>query len=215
MVRVSHAAVALALPLLRGASLAAQDSTHQEPRRPAGYHALNIGVSGVGLSIGNSRRWTGVRINFQDNQVEQVNGIGITIWAAKNNEDMVSNGLSLGLSGPVGGRFTGVTIGGVGAVADQEFRGITVAGLGVVSNGDMRGVNVAGLGTVADGSMYGINVAGLGTVSNRNMRGFNVAGLGLVANRDMDGVNLSGLGTVANSRMRGINFGGLAVVANG
>ena len=155
MVRVSHAVVAVALPLLRGPSLAAQDSTHQEPRRPPGYHALNLGVAGVGLSIGNSRRWTGVRINFQDNQVEQVNGIGITIWNAKHNEAMVENGLALGLIGPVGGRFTGVTIGGLGAVADREFRGLNVAGLGLVSNGDMKGVNLAGLGTVANRDMWG------------------------------------------------------------
>ncbi|HET7249067.1 MAG TPA: hypothetical protein VFI79_04420, partial [Gemmatimonadales bacterium] len=199
MVRVSLAALALALLLLRGAPLAAQDSTHQEPRRPVGYHALNIGVSGVGLSIGNSRRWTGVRINFQDNQVERVNGIGVTIWAAKYNEGMELNGLALGLAGPVGGRFTGVTIGGAGAVADQEFRGVTVAGLGVVSNGDMKGVNLSGLGTVA----------------NRDMWGVNAAGLGLVANGRMDGINLGGLAAVANGRMRGLNVGGLAVVANG
>ncbi|HEY6223636.1 MAG TPA: hypothetical protein VIW26_07625, partial [Gemmatimonadales bacterium] len=199
MVRVSPAALALALSTLRGTSLAAQDSTHQEPRRPAGYHALNLGVGGVGLSIGNSRRWTGLRINFQDNQVERVDGVGITIWSAKDNEGMELRGLALGLAGPVGGRFTGVTIGAVGAVADHEFRGLTAAGLGVVSNGDMNGINVSGLGTVANG----------------DMRGVNFAGLGVVANRDMDGINVGGLAAVANGRMRGANIGGLAVVANG
>jgi hypothetical protein len=61
----------------------------------------------VGLSIGNSRRWTGLRINFQDRAVERVDGVNVTIWNAKDNDAMVVNGLALGIAGPVGGRFNG------------------------------------------------------------------------------------------------------------
>ena len=54
--------------------LAAQDDAPH-------YRALNLGVNDIGLSIGNSRRWAGLRINFQDNRVERVTGVGVTIWS--------------------------------------------------------------------------------------------------------------------------------------
>ncbi len=216
MSRVSRAAaVALGIAAAYPIHLSAQNEPEQRPRHRPGYHALNLGVDGVGLSIGNSRRWTGLRINFRDNAVERVNGFNFTIWDAKHNETMEMRGLAFGIAGPVGGRFTGATIGVVGAVAEQGFRGLTLAGLGVVSNGDMRGISIAGLGVVSNGDMDGINISGLGTVADRSMRGLNVAGLGVVANRDMLGINVSGLGTVADGRMTGINLGGLAVVGNG
>ncbi|HSD31465.1 MAG TPA: hypothetical protein VLB49_06115 [Gemmatimonadales bacterium] len=206
------AVLAAALP----AGLFAQADSGQAPPasdRP-GYRALNLGVHGVGLSIGNSRRWTGLRINFRDNAVEQVNGLNLTIWAPQHNETMVLNGVAVGIAGPVGGTFNGVTIGGIGAVAERGFHGVTLAGLGAVSNGDTRGLTVAGLGVVSNGDMTGINVSGLGTVANRSMRGLNLAGLGVVADGDLGGINVSGLGTVANGVLGGVSVGGLAVVGN-
>ena len=153
------------------------DNPPPEPRRNAGHHALNLGMAGVGLSIGNSRRWAGLRVNWQDNAVDQVNGVNVTLWNAKHNEDMEVNGLALGVAGPVGGRFNGVTIGLVGAVAERGFNGITLAGLGVVANGDMQGVNFSGLGTVADGTLWGLSLGGLAVVGNGSVRGISAGGL--------------------------------------
>ncbi|MGE5742962.1 MAG: hypothetical protein ACM368_03460, partial [Gemmatimonadota bacterium] len=172
------AAFTIALAGVLPAGLLAQADSGQapQPRGRPGYRALNLGVHDVGLSIGNSRRWTGLRINFQDNGVERVNGINLTIWNAKHNETMELNGVALGLAGPVGGTFNGVTVGVIGAVAERGFHGVTLAGLGAVSNGDTRGITVAGLGVVSNGDMTGINVSGLGTVANRSMRGLNLAG---------------------------------------
>ena len=207
-------AVLVAAPAAR---VLAQDSDQspQESRRRPGHRALNLGISGTGVSFGNSRSWNGLRINWQDNAVEQVNGITLTLWTAKHNGDMAVNGFALGVAGPVGGRFNGLTIGIVGAVAEQGFNGITLAGVGAVSNGNTHGVTIAGLGVVSNGDMAWVNISGLGTVANRSMRGLNVAGLGVVANGDMQGVNVSGLGTVANGSLCGLNLAGLAVVGNG
>lgn len=34
--------------------------------------SLDLGVEGFGISIGNSRRWNGLRINLVDHEVEEV-----------------------------------------------------------------------------------------------------------------------------------------------
>lgn len=211
--KLSVLASGLCLAAFWSGRLQAQDSVDASPRA-AGHHALNLGVHDIGLSIGNSRRWTGLRLNFQDQAVNRVAGVNFTIWSAKHNETMRVDGLALGLAGPVGGRFNGVSVGVVGAVAENGFRGITLASIGVVSNGDARGINVAGVGLVAQGDLEWVNIAGLGTVANRSMRGLSLAGLGVVAQGGLDGINLSGLGTVAEGRLRGIHVGGLGVVGN-
>src|SRR5437667_6324389 len=84
---------------------------------PPGHGLLNLGVNHVGISLGNSARWTGLRINFRDRGVRQVNGINLTLWKAAKNANRYAeiNGLAVGLVGPEGGRLTGITLGVVGA----------------------------------------------------------------------------------------------------
>ncbi|MGD2135159.1 MAG: hypothetical protein PVF27_03320 [Gemmatimonadales bacterium] len=200
-------------------------------REGPGGSALNLGIANTGLSIGNSHRWNGVRINFIDRHVDIVNGLNLTFWYPRDEENAGSlyHGLSLGVV-PTGGTFRGITIGGgvvahdeavgitvglLGAVANGTMRGINLAGLGLVANRDAFGLNVGGLGTVANGDMYGVNLAGLGLVANRDMMGINVAGLGTVANRDMTGISIAGLGTVANGDLTGVSVSGIGTVANG
>ena len=40
--------------------------------------SINFPTSKFGLSIGNSKNFTGLRINFSDRQVEKINGLNIT-----------------------------------------------------------------------------------------------------------------------------------------
>jgi hypothetical protein len=126
--------------------------------------ALNVGVGGVGISLGNSHRWTGLRFNVVDRGVERIDGVNVTFWRPKHNEHAVYNGLSVGLA-PGGGRFTGITVGIVGAVAEHDMAGINVGGVGLVANGALHGINVGGVGLVADGSVVGLNVGGVGAVT--------------------------------------------------
>jgi hypothetical protein len=149
--------------------------------------SVDLGVNGVGLSLGNSIRWTGLRINLRDRYVERVNGINLTLW-------------------------TGFQAAGLGLVAQGELVGINIGGLGVVAQGSMSGINISGLGTVAQGSMTGINISGLGTVAQGNMTGINIAGLGAVAQGDLTGITIAGIGTVAQGDMRWINLAGIGSI---
>jgi len=198
--------------LLAARPLAAQDSLTVADTLPG--WAINLGVHHTGLSLGNSSRWNGLRINFSDRAVREVNGINVTLWKPGRNRFGVYRGISVGLA-PYGASFTGITLGIAGAVAERSMTGLNVGGLGLVANGDLRGVNASILGTVADGSMDGINVAGLGTVAEGDMEGISVAGLATVAQGHMYGVNVSGLATVAWGDMRGIGVSGLAAVSQG
>ena len=53
-----------------------------------------------GLSIGDSRRVDGLRINFRDRRMEQVNGVNITVWTPHRESRGDVNGIAIGL--PIG-----------------------------------------------------------------------------------------------------------------
>jgi len=195
--------------------------------------SLDLGIDNVGLSIGNSPRWTGVRLNWRDSGVEYVHGINLTIWKPEEgaNPDFVMSGLALGVFGPWASELNGISIGLGGVVADDHIRGfglgglavvsggpvngISLAGLAAVAEGDMRGAQIAGLAAVAQGEMAGINAGGLAVVSEGGMRGFNFGGLAAVSQGEMSGVTIGGLAAVSEGGMRGLNFGGLATVSQG
>ena len=65
--------------------------------------SLDLTVGGVGISIGDSRRVNGLRVNFRDSRLEEVNGINATIWTPYRRGDGDITGLSLGLPA-TGGR---------------------------------------------------------------------------------------------------------------
>jgi len=192
--------------------------------------SLDLGVNHVGLSIGNSQRWTGLRINFRDHDVRRVDGLNVTIWKPGDNPEFVMNGIAAGIW-PAAGTLNGlgIGIGGVtaqyaingfalspiGAVSQGSINGIAIAGLGAVAQQDVAGLLVAGLGAVTQGGIRGVMLAGLGAVAQRDMVGINIAGLGTVSQGSMIGINAAGLGLVAEHDMIGINLGGMAAVAEG
>lgn len=66
---VNPASRALLLVLLVGLLSTSQHVSAQ---------SLDIGIDSVGISIGNSPRWTGLRLNLRDAHVRRVDGINIT-----------------------------------------------------------------------------------------------------------------------------------------
>ncbi|HEX4932878.1 MAG TPA: hypothetical protein VFV33_06855, partial [Gemmatimonadaceae bacterium] len=62
-----------------------------------GDRALNIGPNRTGLSIGDSREWTGVRLNFRDTRLRRVTGINATVWNPKEGGEGDITGIALGL----------------------------------------------------------------------------------------------------------------------
>ena len=101
---LSHVCRALA-PLLIASLLATRlpaQEQEQEPRRGqrSESRSLDLTVGDAGLSIGNSARLKGLRINWSDRGVEQVDGVNLTLWRPRENPDFIMNGLALGLVSP-------------------------------------------------------------------------------------------------------------------
>jgi len=200
-------------------------------QKPAGHWHIGLAYHDNGITIGNAARTNGLRLNFEDIDLDRVNGINVTIWKAAEPMSGTVNGLALGIVGPGAAELNGIavgiggvvasrrarwlTVGGLGVVSNDKLEGVAIAGLGTVANGDLTGLAIGGLGTVANRNLGGVAISGLGTVANRNLSGIAVALLGTVANRDITGIALAGLGTVANRDITGVAVGGLATVANG
>jgi hypothetical protein len=98
----------------------------QEPRR-----SLDIGVNNTGLSIGDSRVWRGVRLNFRDSRLERVTGLNVTIWSPREGGTGDVRGLALGVPFTSGRNLTGIAVAGFGAGVASELRGIGIGGAGV------------------------------------------------------------------------------------
>lgn len=64
------------------ALLHAQDSTEIRHHRPSHWH-IGITAHNTGITIGNAARTNGLRLNFEDADLDVVNGINITIWKAQ------------------------------------------------------------------------------------------------------------------------------------
>ncbi len=173
---------------------------------------FNLGTGGYGISFGNSPRHTGLRFNWSDNCLEEINGVNVTLWKPGECVTGAVNGLAVGVIAPAADEFNGIAIGIGGVMAKSRLSGISFGGLGVVSEGDITGITLAGLGTVSKGDLQGISIGGLGCVSQGSIVGGSFALLGLVGKGDVTGISIGGLGTVAGGTMTGMNFGGLGLV---
>lgn len=96
------------------------------------------------FSFGNSRRWNGLRINWQDNAVDQVNP-----WA------------DASMASPSAwASFDGIHVGGLAVVGNGRVRGAAIGGLAVVSNGRISGLAVGGLAVVGSDGLVGVGIGG-------------------------------------------------------
>lgn len=193
-----------------------------------GGSSLDIPVKGYGLSIGNSSNFTGLRINFRDHHVEEINGINITLWPAKDNKYAEVNGLSLGIL-PEAGAMHGINLGLLGAGAEREIKGLNLGLIGIGSGGDLTGINIGGIGagsggdakgiTVgligagAGGNMVGLNIGGIGVGAGGNLSGISVGLIGAGSGGNVNGITIGGIGAGAGKNMTGFNFGGIGVGA--
>jgi len=169
--------------------------------------SLDIPSKKWGISFGNSKNFTGLRFNIQDDGVQKINGINFTLWKPKkDNPDSVINGLSLGLM-PGGGHLQGIQLGIVGVGAEASMKGINIGLLGAGAGENMYGVNIGGLGVGAGEKLAGINIGGLGCGSTE-VTGISFGGLG-VGGKYLKGIHLS-LGSIMTDKSGGV-MTGLAV----
>ena len=176
--------------------------------------SLDLGSHNSGISFGNSPVWNGLRFNFSDCGIKEINGINITLWKPERSPGSSIKGIALGLA-PFADKIKGISVGLAAVVAEQELTGINIGGLAVVADGDIRGINIGGLATVASGNLTGLNFGGLAVVSECDLLGINIGGLAVVAKGEMKGVNFGGLAVVSENDLLGLNIGGLAVVSKG
>jgi hypothetical protein len=167
-----------------------------------------------GIGFGNLPKFTGIRFNVRDKNVEKINGISTTIWQPK--EDTVQtgtvNGISIGLPMALGTENrNGINVGVFGTGARKDISGINLGGLGMGAGGSVTGINIGGLGMGAGGDIKGINIGGLGAGSGKDVVGFNFGGLGIGAGGSLRGITFGGLGTGASEKISGITIGGLGV----
>ncbi len=73
------------------------------------FASLDLAVNDVGISFGNSKRFSGLRLNFVDKNVRVVNGVNLTLWKPGDNERAVYNGLQFGLIGLSGKEMNGTS----------------------------------------------------------------------------------------------------------
>jgi hypothetical protein len=185
----------------------------------SGVHAQGVGIPTrhVGIGFGNLERFTGMRFNFADKNVEKIIGINTTIWKTKHEEQQTGDviGLAIGLPLAMGAENqSGISV-GLGVGAKKNLNGLNIGGLGVGAGGDVRGISLAGLGIGAGGDLAGVNIALLGAGSGGDVRGFNFGGLGIGAGGKMKGISIGGLGVGAGDDLTGINIGGLGVGSGG
>src|SRR6476659_9050540 len=84
----------------------------------------------VGVSIGDSRRITGVRINFRDRRMEEVNGVNITVWTPYEVNKGVVRGVALGVPLTGARRISGLAAGIFGVGVGESIHGIALGGIG-------------------------------------------------------------------------------------
>lgn len=220
---------AAALALFAALPAAAQQDTVPAPE--VSHHALNLTADGVGISIGNSRRATGIRINLVDHHVERVNGLNLTLWAPRANPELVVNGIAVGLIGPRAKTINGIALGGLRVHAAEQLNGISAAGLITISRNEvngvalgglaaiaaqrLRGVAIGGLAAVGDHGIDGLAAAGLVTLAEGPVHGITTAGLGTINEGEFTGINVAGGATFTDGEMRGLNLAGIATVVRG
>jgi hypothetical protein len=87
--------------------------------------SLDLPIKGYGFSFGNSKNFTGLRFNIVDKEVEQINGLNVSLWNKDNKGEF--NGISLGGALAGGDSVNGIAVGLVGVDA-KKIRGIAIGG---------------------------------------------------------------------------------------
>ncbi len=191
--------------------------------------SLDLTLHDVGIGIGDSRTIHGLRLNYRDRRLREVNGIHVTLWSPHARSRGVVRGVALGL--PVTGAETlhgvgvgalgigaerdanGILIGPLGVGAGERIRGLAFGGLGAGAGEDLEGLGFAGLGLGAGAAVHGLQIAGLGIGAGGAMTGIQIAGFGVGAGGATKGIQIAGLGVGAGTTMTGIQIGGMGVGA--
>lgn len=175
------------------------------PIHGAQAQSLDLTLAGYGLSVGNSKRITGIRINAVDQNVQEVNGLNLTLWNPGENPIAVYRGMALGLIGTKAQRITGIAISGIGVNAREEVMGLAAGTLGVGTE-TLTGLAVGGIMVDVRKHFRGINLAGAWTGNSEQLDGLAIS-LGGATARHLRGVAIGGIFAGGDSSLTGIAVG--------
>ncbi len=177
--------------------------------------SLDLTIKGHGISIGDSREVTGLRMNFRDKHMRRVNGINATIWSPREPARGTVNGLALGLPLTGGKRLNGIAIGLFGAGAEKSVTGLLGGLVGAGAGKNISGIAFGGIGLGAGNNISGIALGGIGLGSGGNMTGLMFGGIGLGSGGNITGISIGGIGVGSGGDLHGLNIGGFGVGAGG
>ena len=185
------------------------------PAFAQGPRSVDLTVNNVGISVGDSRRVTGLRLNFRDRYMERVDGINVTLWTPYEHPRGVVRGLALGL--PVTGarRIEGIALGIGGVGADESISGLGVGGIGFGVGEDFRGIGVGGIGMGVGQDLRGIAIAGIGAGIGQDLRGLAIGGIGIGVGQNAQGILVGGIGAGVGGDMEGLSVAGVGVGVGG
>jgi hypothetical protein len=122
------------------------------PSGNAASDELNLAIDNVGVGLGNSSHFTGLRFNWSDDDVSSINGFNFTLWKPRYNRHAVYNGIVISLAGNNGHEINGIytTLGGNGSPDITGIAlGLTGFGANDLTGGYLRADNFCGFGTGA------------------------------------------------------------------
>ena len=178
---------------------------------PLGAQVLDLTIHGNGLAIGDKPNMNGIRLNFRDRQLEQINGVNATMWMPYSPARGTVNGIALGLPGTGAGRINGIGVGVIGVGAEDSFRGIGIGGIGVGGGHDLTGIFVGGIGVGGGGGVEGLSIGGIGVGSGGTLKGIQIGGIGVGGAGDLTGISIGGIGVGGGGSVRGLAIGGIGV----
>ncbi|MEX2584306.1 MAG: hypothetical protein WD766_13640 [Gemmatimonadota bacterium] len=181
---------------------------------PAGAQSLDLTVDDVGISIGDSPRAVGLRLNFRDRVLEEVVGVNVTIWTPYEFTGHV-NGVAVGLPLTGARRIDGIGVGIFGLGTYEDMNGIFAAPVGLGAGGSLQGIALSGIGTGAGGDLKGIGLGGIGLGIGGDAGGIVAGGAGLGIGGDLSGVGIGGVGIGLGGALVGAGVGGIGLGIGG
>ena len=178
-------------------------------------HSLDLTVNHVGVSIGDSRRVTGLRINFRDRYLDEMNGVNITMWQPYRDARGEVHGIAVGLPLTGARRIDGLAVGIFGVSADDRIRGISLGGIGMGAGNDIEGIAIGGIGMGVGRDLKGLAIGGIGMGVGNDLRGVGIGGIGLGVGQDVEGAVIGGIGGGAGGNLTGLAVGGIGVGVGG
>jgi hypothetical protein len=166
--------------------------------------SLDLGFRTYGLSFGNAPKWTGLRFNWQDDDLQRIRGLNLSVLG-KSTSDSSLQGLSFYLLGGEVGHLQGVHLATFWSGATSSVTGAQLSPIASTSDGKVDGLQLGLLWSRAGPWWLRWGREPLGpSGSTAPIRGLQIGGL-LASAEEVRGLQLS-LTNLAQ-HMRGVQLG--------